>query len=112
MAPFRSHHSCFRKGSGDALGGCTISKQRAGEASASAVLALVVHSAHAVPGGAVGKESTTCNEGDARDMGLIPGLGRSPGRGHGNPLQYSCLENPMDRGSWWVTIHRVPKSQT
>ena len=40
------------------------------------------------------------NPGDARDLGLIPGLGRSPGGGHGNPLQYSCLENPMDRGAW------------
>ena len=46
-----------------------------------------------------GKESA-CNEGD---LALIPGLGRSPGGGHGHPLQYSCLENPMDRGAWWVT---------
>ena len=45
-------------------------------------------------------------------MGLIPGLGRSPGGGHGNPLWYSCLENPMDRGVWWVIVHRVAKSQT
>ena len=45
-------------------------------------------------------------------MGLIPGLGRSPGGGNGNPLQYSCLENPMDRGAWWATIHRVTKSRT
>ena len=45
------------------------------------------------------------NAGDIRDMGSIPGLGRSPGEGHGNPLQYSCLENPMDRGAWWVTVH-------
>ena len=41
-----------------------------------------------------------------------PGLGRSPGGGHSNPLQYSCLENPMDRGAWWATVHRVAKSQT
>ena len=47
----------------------------------------------------MGKESA-CNAGDAGDMGLIPGLGRSPGGGHGNPLQYSCLGNPMDRGAW------------
>ena len=47
---------------------------------------------------------------DIRDVGLIPGLGRSPGGGHGNPLQYSCLENPMDRGVWQDTIHRVTKS--
>ena len=52
-------------------------------------------------GGSVGKEST-CNAGD---LGLIPGLVRSPGEGHGNPLQYSCLGNPMDRGSWWATVH-------
>ena len=51
------------------------------------------------------------NIGDVRDMGLIPGLGRSPGGGHGNPLQYSCLENPMDRGAWQATVHGVPKSQ-
>ena len=45
-------------------------------------------------------------------MGSIPKLGRSPGGGSGNPLQYSCLENPMDRGAWWATVHRVAKSQT
>ena len=53
-----------------------------------------------------GKEST-CNAGDAEDSGLIPGLGRSPGGGHGNPFQYSCLENPMHRGPWWARVHRV-----
>ena len=52
------------------------------------------------------------NAGDLRDMGLIPGSGRSPGGGHGNPLQYSCLQNPMDRGAWWTTVHGVTKSQT
>ena len=52
------------------------------------------------------------NAGDIRDVGLIPGSGRSPGGGHGNPLQYSCLENPMDRGAWWATVHRVAKSHT
>ena len=46
------------------------------------------------------------------DVGSIPGSGRSPGGGHGNPLQYSCLENPMDRGVWWTIVHRLPKSQT
>ena len=45
-------------------------------------------------------------------MGSVPGLGRSPGGGHGNPLQSSCLENPMDRGTWWVTVHRVAQSWT
>ena len=52
------------------------------------------------------------NAGDMRDAGLIPGLGRSPGGEHGNPLQYSCLENPIDRGAWWAIVHRVAKSQT
>ena len=47
------------------------------------------------------------NTGDARDEGSIPGSGRSPGVGHGNPLQYSCLENPMDRGACWATVHGV-----
>ena len=46
------------------------------------------------------------------DLGLIPGLGRSPGEGNGNPLQYSCLENPMDQGAWWATVCGVAKSQT
>ena len=59
-------------------------------------------------GGSDGKESA-CNVGD---LGSIPVLGRSSGGGHGNPLQYSCLENPMDRGTWWGTVHGVPKSQT
>ena len=51
------------------------------------------------------------NAGDVRDAGLIPRSGRSPGGGHGNPLQYSCLENPMDRGAWWATVHGVAKSR-
>ena len=50
--------------------------------------------------------------GDSGDMGSIPGSGRSSGGGHGNPLQCSCLENPVDRGVWWATIHRVAKSWT
>ena len=50
--------------------------------------------------------------GDVRDGGSIPGSGRFPGRGHGNMLQYSFLENPMDRGAWWATVHRVTKSMT
>ena len=61
------------------------------------------------PGGSVGKESA-CNVGDTGDVGSVLGLGRSPRGGHGNPLQYSCLENPMDRGAWWATVHRVAKS--
>ena len=74
---------------------------------------LSVHSFNfrGFPGGSVGKESA-CNAGDARDSGSIPGWGRSPGGGHGNPLQYSCLENPMDRGAWQATVHGVTKSWT
>ena len=49
--------------------------------------------------------------GDARDTGSIPGLRRSPGGGHGNPLLYSGLENPMDRGAWWATVHRVAQTE-
>ena len=52
------------------------------------------------------------NAGDIRDTGSIPGLGRSPGGGHGSPLQCSHLENPMDRGAWRATVHGVTKSQT
>ena len=63
------------------------------------------------PGGARGKEFA-CNAGDTGNVGSIPGSGRSPGGGHGNPLQYPCLENPMDRGAWRATVHSVAKSQT
>ena len=52
------------------------------------------------------------NAGDVRDEGLILGLGSSPGGGHGNPLQYSCLEHPMDRGAWWARVHGLAKSWT
>ena len=60
------------------------------------------------PGGSEVKASA-CNAGD---LGSIPGLGRPPGEGNGNPLQYSCLENPMDGGAWWATVHGVTKSWT
>ena len=62
----------------------------------------------AFPGGSDCKESA-CNAGD---LGSIPGSGRSPGEGNGNPLQYCCLENAMGRGAWWATVHGVSKSQT
>ena len=52
------------------------------------------------------------NAQDIKVVGSIPGLGRSPGGGHGNSLQYSCLENPLDRGTWWAMVYRVAKSQT
>ena len=60
------------------------------------------------PSGSVGKEPA-CNAGDAGDMGSIPGLGRPHGGGHGNPFQYSCLKNPMDRGAWQATFHRLQR---
>ena len=53
-------------------------------------------------------KDSACNSGD---LGLIPGLGRPPRKGNGNPLQHSCLENSMDRGAWWTTVHGVTKSQ-
>ena len=52
------------------------------------------------------------NAGNTRDIGSIPGMGRSAGGGYDNPLQYACLENPTDRGAWWATVHRAAKSQT
>ena len=55
-----------------------------------------------------GKESAF----NVGDLGLMPGLGRSPAERHGNPLQYFCLENPMDRGAWWATVQGIAKSQT
>ena len=55
-------------------------------------------------------KNQTASAGDSRDMGSIPGLGRSPGEGNGNPFQYSCLENPMDRGAWPATVHGVAES--
>ena len=63
------------------------------------------------PGDASGKD-LCASAGDITHMGLIPGWGRSPGGGHDNPLQYSCLENLMDRRAWWATAHRVTKSWT
>ena len=58
------------------------------------------------------RKEYTCNAGTTEDAGSIPGSGRSYGGGHNNPLQYSFLENPMNRRSWWATVHRVTKSQT
>ena len=60
------------------------------------------------PGGSDGEESAH----NAGGPSLTPGSGRSPGEGNGNLLQYSCLENPMDRGAWWATVHRIAKCQT
>ena len=61
---------------------------------------------------ALGLKTLPASIRDARDVGLIPGSGRSPGEGNGNLPQYSCLENPMDRGAWWATVHGVAVSQT
>ena len=72
---------------------------------------VVVMTIWGFPCGAVVK-NLFANAGDARDVGSIPGSGRSSGRGHDNPLQKSCLENPMDRGAWWATVHGVAKTQT
>ena len=63
---------------------------------------------HSFPAGA-GVKNLPADVGDVRDTGLIPGLRRSPGGENGNPLQYSCLGNPMDRGAWWVTVHGLAK---
>ena len=64
------------------------------------------------PGGTSGQELVPANAADIRDMVSVPGLGRSPGGGHGKPLPYSCLENPMNRGTWQATVHGVTQSQT
>ena len=72
---------------------------------------LQPHIRKGFPGGLAGKESSW-NVGDARNVALIPGSGRSPGGGNSNPLQYSCLENSMDRGAWWATVHGIVKSRT
>ena len=59
---------------------------------------------------ALAEKSLPANAGDGRDTGSVPGLGRFPGGGHSNPLQYSCLENPMDRGAWWAAVPGVTES--
>ena len=60
----------------------------------------------------LGVKNPSANAGYVRNVGSVPGLGRSSGEGNGNPVQYSCLENPMDRGAWWAIVHWVAKSQT
>ena len=62
------------------------------------------------PGGLAGKESA-CSGGDTGDLGSIPGPGKSPGEGNGNPLQYCCLGNSMDRGAWWAIVHGIAESR-
>ena len=83
-----------------------------GTATHSSILECCISFRHmGFPGGTVVKNPTP-SAGDARDFGSIPRSGRSPGEGNGNPLQYSCLENSMDRGAWWATVHGVTKSWT
>ena len=76
------------------------------------LLLFIILLPNGFPGGTCGEEPTCQCRLDLRDMGSIPGSGRSPGGGHGIPLQYSCLENPMDRGANWATVQGVAQSQT
>jgi len=69
-------------------------------------------SPYSFPGGFPGGSEVTASACNVGDLGSVLGSGRSPGEGNGNPLQYSCLENPMDRGAWCVTVHGVAKSRT
>ena len=73
--------------------------------------AFIFSSSMGLPQRLSGKEFT-CNAGDGVDTGSIPGWGRTPGGGHGNPLQYSCLENARARGAWWAVVYGVAQSQT
>ena len=76
---------------------------------ASSTLSLEADALISEPPGGAGVKVSACNVGD---LGSIPGSGRSPGEGNGNPLQYYCLENPMGGGAWWATVHGVAKSRT
>ena len=76
--------------------------------STSSFLNCIIHENRGFPGGSDGKASAR----NAGDLDSIPGSGRAPGEGNGNPLQYSCLENSMDGAAWWATVHGVAKSQT
>ena len=81
------------------------------ERSLSLFLLVYFKGVQGFPNDSVGKDSA-CNAGDTGDASLIPGSGRSPGGGNGNPLQHCFLRNTMDRGAWWVTVHGVANSQT
>ena len=73
---------------------------------------ILFHHCHGASQVVLVVKNTPASAGNVRDMGSIPGSGRSPGGGHGNPLQYSCLEKPTDRGAWWAIVHGVSRSQT
>ena len=73
---------------------------------------IVAHDFSSIPKGFPGSSAVKESARNAGDPGSIPGLGRSPGKGNSNPLQYSCLENSIDGGAWWAIVHRVAKSQT
>ena len=75
-------------------------------------LSLSLLICNTAPQAALVVKNPCASAGDKRDLGLVPGLGRSPGGGHGKTFQYSCLENPMDRGVWWATIHKITNSRT
>ena len=75
----------------------------------SATIPLIPSNSDLINLGGAEIKASACS---ARDLGSIPGLGRSPGEGNGNPLQYSCLENPMEGRAWWATVHGVAKSWT
>ena len=87
-------------------------EQRCCEQSGTCLLVNLVCFSTEAPQVALEVNNMPASAGDIRDVGLIPGLRRSPRGGHGNPLQYSCLDNPMDRGAWRAMVHRVAKSRT
>ena len=88
--------------------GASLSSWIISTISTSSFLNRVIHENRVFPGGSDDKAFAY----SAGDLGLIPGLGRSPGEGNGDPLQYSCLENSMDGGAWWATVHGVAESDT
>ena len=89
----------------------TASKLQSWDSNPGSSPSLILKGSEGFPHGSVGKEST-CNAGDTGDVSSVPGSGRSPGGGNGNPLLYPCLGNPMDRGAWRATVHGVAKSWT
>ena len=101
----------FRKGRGtrDQISNITGSSKKQESSRKTSISALLTMPKPLEFPGSSEDKASTCHAGD---QGSIPGLGRSPGEGNGNPLQYSCLENPMDRGAWPATVHGVTKSQT